>query len=299
MALLAGITRQEATATKRSPESELLVELIEEAAPSLEPERTTREEATEPEVRSGTLDSSSNAPAPPNPPSSPAPDPGTPAALSSPSVEPSTTDGEAEVVASGAEPAPGQPRKIDLGLDGNLFLVPPGQGARSLTKDQKARAGSAEIQRRLTQSFVTADVERGLARGGALIGTLNAAVRATGPARGDAMFSVTVDSSGNVAAVELLRGESKDWSAVARAFREQVRKKQLRIPKGARGLRVTYAVQAKVQYPSGRTAAPPVQLKSPSLAPGGLIPEVGFDAGDIGAKAQRMVYARVVSEEVL
>ena len=72
----------------------------------------------------------------------------------------------------------------------------------------------------------------------------------------------------------------------------------VRVPAGARGLRVTFSIKAKVQLPSGAEVKGP-NLANPSLDPNGLTPHGTFDVADLGSGSQRLVYARVVSEEVL
>ncbi|HWZ89045.1 MAG TPA: hypothetical protein VNW92_09345, partial [Polyangiaceae bacterium] len=69
-------------------------------------------------------------------------------------------------------------RPIDLGLDGNFFMRPP--------SEELPRVRKSSVQRQLEASLSANDVQRGLARGSALLGSLNAAVRDTGPARGEA-----------------------------------------------------------------------------------------------------------------
>ncbi len=84
------------------------------------------------------------------------------------------------------------------------------------------------------------------------------------------------------------------------AFRQLAARKHVRLPAGAKGLRVTFSVRAKVQRPSGKEAdETAVRLADPSLAPNGLVPSGDFDLADLGGGSQRLVYARVVSEEVL
>jgi hypothetical protein len=116
--------------------------------------------------------------------------------------------------------------------------------------------------------------------------------------RGEALVRVTVGPDGGVTDVEFLRGAASDWAAALKTFRGLALRKRVRVPSGARGLRVTFAVKAKVQLPSG-AAAPGPSVASPSLDPDGLLPHGTFDVADIGASLQRLVYARVVSEEVL
>jgi len=199
------------------------------------------------------------------------------------------TAGPVAAASSAQAEATTAPRKIDLGLDGRFFLRP--------ANEILGRASKTSIQRNLEASLAASDVQHGLARGNVLLGSLNAAVRESGPVRGEALLSVTVGADGSVTDVQFLRGLAADWGAALSAFRELASRKRLRVPAGARGLRVTFSVQAKVQLPSGKEE--PVEVASPSLAPNGMTLHGTFDVADLGASAQRMVHARIVSEEVL
>jgi hypothetical protein len=193
--------------------------------------------------------------------------------------------------ATSAEASVGAPpRKIDLGLSDGFFMRPP--------SEQFPRVRKSGVQRQLEASLSADDVRHGLARGNALLGSLNAAVRDAGPVRGEALLRVTVGSDGSFSDVEFLQGAVSDWASALSLFRELAMRKRVRVPPGARGLRVTFAVKAKVQLPSG-TEVKGVDTAKPSLDPNGLTLHGTFDVADTGASAQRLVYARVVSEEVL
>lgn len=118
--------------------------------------------------------------------------------------------------------------------------------------------------------------------------------------RGEAIFRATMAADGSFGTVELVRGTAAEWSLVLSAFRKLAALKQVRLPSGAKGLRVTFSVKAKVQLPSGKEVnETSVRLSDPSLGQNGFAPSGDFDLADLGASAQRMVYARVISEEVL
>ncbi len=190
-------------------------------------------------------------------------------------------------------------RKIDLGLDGHFFMqrgaLPPAAEA-----ELGPRVRKSEAQRRLEASLSADDVARGLARGNAFVSSLSSAARSEGPVRGDALLRITVGADGGLLSAELLQGSASEWSATLRSFRELAAKKKLRVPPGAKGMRVTFAVRAKVQRPSGKEVeGSPVGVDTPSLAPNGLVPHGDFDLADLSGNSQRIVYARVVSEEVL
>jgi len=194
-------------------------------------------------------------------------------------------------------------RKIDLGLDGHFFLHDPGPApaaAPAPAAELGPRVRKSTTQRQLEAALSADDVQRGLARGNALLGSLNSAARAEGPLRGEALVRATVAADGSFGNVELLRGTVAEWSAVLSAFRKLAASKHVRLPPGAKGLRVTFSIKAKVQRPSGKEVnSSAIGVANPSLGPNGLVPSGDFDLADLGAGAQRLVYARVVSEEVL
>jgi len=228
-----------------------------------------------------------------------------PRAMASSNV-PTVSDGDStsDVLAPAVEATPGQPataepeRKIDLGLDGHFFLGQPREAADGVRKSE----GKPKLdpQKRLQDALAADDVQRGLARGGALVGSLSAAAREAGPVRGEALFAVTVGADGGMLSTELVGGGS-EWIAALGSFRALAAKKRLRVPPGARGLRVTFSVRAKVQRPSGKEVEDSaVRAARPSIVePNGLVPHGDFDLADLGGGGQRLVYARVVSEEVL
>jgi hypothetical protein len=218
-----------------------------------------------------------------------------PSVTDAPSSDDSVVAGSGALASQG-QAAPSEPeRKIDLGLDGHFFLGPPSEMLPRLRKPPRV-----DPQKRLENALAADDVQRGLARGNALIGSLNAAAREAGPVRGEAMFRVTVGADGGVLSAELIQGVGADWSSALSSFRALAAQKRVRVPPGARGLRVTISVKAKVQRPSGKEVeASPVGVAGPSLAPNGLVPHGDFDLADLAGGGQRLVYARVVSEEVL
>jgi hypothetical protein len=205
---------------------------------------------------------------------------------------PASADGAADAasapsaVASADTPA----RKIDLGLDGHFFMRPP--------SEEFPRVRKSTIQRELEASIAASDVQHGLARGNALLGSLNAAVRDSGPTRGEALVRVTVNADGSMTDLEFLQGSASEWASALLSFRQLAAHKHVRVPPGARGLRVTFSVKAKVQMPSGKEI-PGVDVAGPSLAPNGMTLHGTFDVADLGAGPQRLVYAHVVSEEIL
>ena len=102
-------------------------------------------------------------------------------------------------------------RKIAFGVDDEFFMRP--------TSDNMLRVPKPVLQRQLEAALSADDVRRGLARGGALLGSLNAAVREAGPVRGQALLSVTVGPDGGLTSVEFLRGDASEWSSALESFR--------------------------------------------------------------------------------
>ena len=225
-------------------------------------------------------------------------------AEASPEAAPASDPLAAPIAAGSAEGVDARPaRKIDLGLDGHFFLHDPGPAtaaAPAPAAELGPRVRKSTAQRQLEAALSADDVQRGLARGNALLGSLSSAARAEGPVRGEAMFRATVAADGSFGNVELLHGTASEWSAVLIAFQKLAARKHVRLPPGAKGLRVTFSVRAKVQRPSGKEANDTaIGVADPSLRPNGLVPNGDFDLADLGGGSQRLVYARVVSEEVL
>ena len=187
--------------------------------------------------------------------------------------------------AGSAEVAAVVPHKIDLHMDDGFFMRPPSEDLPRLHKPV--------VQQQLEAALSADDVRRGLARGNVFLGSLNAAAREAGPVRGEALLSVTVGADGSLSGIEFLRGSASDWSSAIASFRALAASKRLRVPPGAHGVRVTFSVSAKVQRPSGK------EVGSSGLDIGPMALSGTFDVADLGAAAARMVYAHVVSEEVL
>ena len=125
-------------------------------------------------------------------------------------------------------------------------------------------------------------------------------MRDEGPLRGEATFRVVITADGSFANVELVGGTMTEWSAALNAFRRLAASKHVRVPPGAKGLRVTFRVKAKVQRLSGKEAAePPVYVGAPQPLPIGIGTQGDFDLADLAGSAQRLIYARVIAEEVL
>ncbi|HEY3666520.1 MAG TPA: hypothetical protein VGL19_10990 [Polyangiaceae bacterium] len=275
----------------RGPEQ--LLEIDQSPVGEEPPSPTSASEEVTPSARSASRSSLADAARA----SSRSPTTATPSADADPGADaPSNDVAAANAAPAGSATAEAAPaRKIDFGIDDGFFMRP-----ASEQLPRVPRAPRPAYLRQLDAALSADDVRRGLSRGGALLGSLNAAVRDTGPVRGDALLRVTVGADGGLTAVELLRGSAAQWSSALDAFRALAARKHLRVPPGARGLRVTFSVQSKVQLPSGKAVdSSGVAIAAPSLEPGGLALGGTFDVADIGSGGQRLVYARVVSEEVL
>ena len=106
----------------------------------------------------------------------------------------------------------------------------------------------------IAEALTAADVERGLGRGGPVVSALEEVARTSdAPVRGIATFEVTVDRSGKAdVRLDSADAEATSWAELARSMSDAVAKKAVRVPSGARGLRVTVQIDARVQYPNGR-----------------------------------------------
>jgi len=199
---------------------------------------------------------------------------------------------------------PGPEHKINLGLNGDLLRILDAQygpdASRVPERRPKIVDRGAELTRKLNAAMLADDVRHGLARGNALLGALDSAVRHSGPTRGQAVIRVTVNAQGEVTSLELASGGLDDWAAVLNSFRQQVKSKRVRVPGGAAGLRITFSVSAKVQRSSGKEIeSTPVGVSGPAAASGGLAMLGTFDLADLSNKTARILAVRVVSEEQL
>lgn len=188
-------------------------------------------------------------------------------------------------------PSPGPKRRIDLGLDGKMFAVEAGTSLQLPGRVDPSR----QLNRSLANGAAASDVSRGLARGGVLISSLRSVARLEGPETGSAVIQIQVDASGVPVGVRLLQGGSAEWDRVLRRLRAQLTQQRLRVPQGAAGLMVTLAVQSKVQRPSGASVnGPAADVEMSPLETSGT-----FDLSDLSGSVQRIVAARILSEEVL
>ncbi|WP_394833333.1 hypothetical protein LVJ94_43195 [Pendulispora rubella] len=105
----------------------------------------------------------------------------------------------------------------------------------------------------LVEALDQQDVKLGMGRGGPVKLAIEAAARTTdAPIVGTATFDVVVESSGGLH-VQLLSASTdfQGWTRLVDAIRAHLARKQVRIPSGAKGLRVAVEVEAREQYPDG------------------------------------------------
>lgn len=180
-------------------------------------------------------------------------------------------------------------RPIDLGLDGRIF-------AREALRQQRTSQPklSTQLDRNLANGLAAGDVARGLTRGGPAVSALRLSTREIGPTRGAAVVEISVNAEGATTGVRLVGGGS-EWEAMLRKLRERLKAQVFRVPAGATGLRLTLSVQAKVQRASGKEVG--------SSAIGAEVSPLeitgDFDVSDLSSSVQRIVSARVITEEIL
>jgi hypothetical protein len=135
------------------------------------------------------------------------------------------------------------------------------------------------------------------------------------PFEGSAVFSIEVDDLGLVVHVDVSQasGNQSAWREVARSVLNAFAQKRLHVPPGAKKVAMQIQITSKVALPSG--ARHPMHVGAPAVealdrmahgqfdkAPDngtGSVPIVGgtFDLADIGSHPQRVVGARVLSQE--
>jgi hypothetical protein len=218
---------------------------------------------------------------------------------------------------------------VDLGVDPRTRPLA-NSAARAGAGAGSSGDGRASSTGGLAEGLEALDVERGLGRGGVMTTAIHDAVQMSS-VMGSAIFAVTIDASGAVAvSVSSASQDELGWSKLNEAVRASVlaRKDQIRLPSGARGLRIAVQAEAHEQYPNGvkpqdlgthgfATGLSATETKDridihlPTLgvhhhgkvcdvAVAGIPPFLGLaggcDPSNIGAVAQRIVAARVVSE---
>lgn len=132
------------------------------------------------------------------------------------------------------------------------------------------------------------------------------------PFEGRAVFAIRVDEVGLVVSVGVSEssGDRQAWDDVAKRVLNALAQKRVHMPPGAKGVAMNIEITSKVTLPSG--ARVPLKINS-GLGSAALdvahgkfdrAPETpsvvggSFDLSDIGAHPQRVVGARVLSENV-
>jgi hypothetical protein len=150
----------------------------------------------------------------------------------------------------GAPDEPWAPRiaRVDLGIDPRKRPAP---GVLGL--DPAPAPEPASTTGGVTEALDEHDVALGLGRGGAVRSAVEDAAQASS-AMGSATFEIGIDSGGRVS-VAVFQATDARWAGLSDAIRADVEKRraQIRLPPGARGLRVTVRAEAKEQFPDGRT----------------------------------------------
>ena len=169
---------------------------------------------------------------------------------------------------------------------GGLSLPAPGS-----PPGPRAEASADRAAELLHESLDEADRQKGLGAGGPCATQAQAAMRMEGaPTTGVGTFEIVTDESGQVTGVILADSNAAGFQRVRDALLGLLRSQRLRVPPGARGMRILVRVEARVQTPSGLADGKHVEFSGL----GGK-----FDLADIGAHAVRVVSARVVGEQRL
>jgi hypothetical protein len=185
----------------------------------------------------------------------------------------------------------------------------------SLSVPDEGAPKAASTSGGVVEALDTIDAARGLGRGGPMRAAVEQAARSgDAPVRGTATFTVVLFSDGKVDV--RVADEQADWSRLIPVVRDALRSANVRLPPSARGLRVTVAVKATVQYPDGyqppdeahvsarvRDGLPALDVEyhgrrcaaAATIAPGGAALGGGCSAGT----PLRLVSTRIVAEERL
>ncbi len=216
--------------------------------------------------------------------------------------------------------------KVDLGIDPKkrAMLAAGGPGAADAPPSRIGGSKTGGV----VEALDAKDGERGLGRGGVVNAAIHDAVQASS-VMGTAIFAVTIDGSGAIrVTVSSASQDEVGWARLNESIRASVaaRKDQIRMPPSGGGLRIAVQAEAKEQFPNG---VKPQDLGTKGVAKGlsvtetkdkvdinlpqlavvhrGKVCDVGLsaippfiaggcDPSNIGAVAQRIVTARIVSE---
>jgi len=204
-------------------------------------------------------------------------------------------------------------RSDDIGLDGpGSFRI---DVAKQLPDDDAV--ASENVRRSIMDPIHAHEAQTGDVTSGPLANALEATTRRMDgtPFEGRAVFAIEVDNLGLVVHVNVAEssGDRRAWDDVARSVLNAFAQKRLRVPPGAKRIAMQIEISSKVTLPSG--ARHPMSVSSPAVqalehmahgefdkAPDngtGTVPIIGgsFDLSDIGAHPQRVVGARVISQQ--
>ncbi len=209
-----------------------------------------------------------------------------------------------------------------LALGAGAEAPPAGSAGPSAAPRTASRTGG------LVEALDAADVAHGLGRGGLVNTAVHDAAQASS-VMGKAIFAITIDGAGKVTVgVSSATEDEIGWAGLSETIRASVAARaergQMRLPPG--GLRIAVETEAKEQYPNG---AKPKDMGTKGVAKGPSVTETkervdlhlpelavvhrgkvcavgvslippfvggGCDPSNIGAVAQRIVTARIVSE---
>jgi hypothetical protein len=157
------------------------------------------------------------------------------------------------------------------------------------------------------QELYEADRRAGLGVGGPFVRALEEGTQGEGPARGSATFVITTDGSGRVTDVSVVSASADRpaWAHVAKRIASAFSAPGRRVRDRGRGVVIRIEVDVKSTLPSGAAPGSPVHGHVPPSPTSGAPdavgtsaagPGLGFDVADIGARARRVVHARVLEE---
>ena len=224
--------------------------------------------------------------------------------------------------------------RVDIGVDPNGRASLVGRAATGASEPRGVVEGNARAPGSttggLTESLDENDVAMGLGRGGPIRSAVEEAVQAAN-VMGTAAFEVRVEASGGVTVgLREASADASSWSGLTETIRASVvaKRASVRIPPGARGLRVVVQADAKDLLPDGRSPSRlgtrvegtvgsitetrqriEIKLPSATLAHEGKVCAAGVHVGldgigilggcspeNAGTTPVRMVAARILSE---
>ena len=248
-------------------------------------------------------------------PSAPLPSTESPATMVEPKGDGAMADDRGDVVVTRRAP-------IDLGIGGR-WTGPLGSAVPSAAPSTEAPNLSHALDRMLRDELTAHDRALGISPGNALITVAKeAASPILAPDVGVATLEIESDASGRVVSASVVSGpaDAAAWGDVAREIVKRMSGKNLRLPRGAHGLRTRLRISALRTLPSGKsggTAAGAVPDDVPGTPGGdracegtggsrkcvGGMPTgataTGADLSNIGARAMRVVRVQLLDDIAL